>query len=369
MQWYGEKWWHEEQYRRILAPQLTPDRVDRAVACVADVFNTKWSERNEPHPAWMFLLPRGTLPLASLLELGLDLLTMAGSCRLRSVVHDLRQASHYLSTRLELSLAALLKRDGHDVEFRPPLPNGKAADLVADAADQRVFLEVKRLSESEVRISTQRLSFATIAAISDLQRSEPWSKFPQVGYDIELTDQVSGLFGAGTETDQATIGGLVNAIVSEVKTCFARNVPPFDFEVARLARIRIGPEAKCSVGGPTLNPVDDLKRIIMKHLRNAGAQLHPSHPGLLLFQTGSVLDAEMSRRTSEKLLQRQQENTRQVSAAIFLPVYSSFPIRASLFRAFAVFNPSAQVHAQKLTAYRTLSRAFDIAEQDSVRKR
>src|SRR5690348_8071774 len=111
--WCGDKWWHEEQYQRLLNPRISLAEVDAAVQRVSEVFTSEWVQQAAPHPAWTFLLPKGTLPLSSLLALGFDLVATDGTPGLQSIVHDLRQTSQYVSTRLELSIAAALVRAGH----------------------------------------------------------------------------------------------------------------------------------------------------------------------------------------------------------------------------------------------------------------
>jgi hypothetical protein len=368
--WHGVKWWHDEQYRTLFNPAIALTQVDAAIARVAEVFNVKWAERaeigfaerTERHPALTFLLARGTMSLASLLDLGSDLLAVDGSYRLPSITRDLRQPSLYLSTRLELCLAAALRRENHAVAFRPVLPNGRESDLVCDGGGQRIFVESKRLLESVVQLSTLRLSIAIVSAFFELQRSGLWSTFGPMGYEIVLSDRINGLFGAGPEIDQATITGLVTKIIIRMRNRLASSKPPFEFDIARLAHIRVGPDAKCTLAGPTLDPVADLKRILQQHLKDAGSQLHPDHPGLLIVQSGSVVDSTIARLTIEQQLQRQHETASHVSAVITLPVYSLFPVRASMFRAFTVFNPAARFPASDLVAYQTLRRAFELSE-------
>lgn len=360
LEWYGEKWWQEDQYRGFL-PNVTAEQVDAAIARVARVFDSKWMARAEPHPAWVFLGPHGTFPLECLVELGSDLLDVDGVLRLPSVIHDLRVPSHFESTRLELRLAALLRREGYDLEFRPSLPNCREADLAVKDGDQRVFLEVKRLLESEAQTSTSRLSMAIIVAVGDLLRTKPWVDIPGMSYEIELSDSIGDLMRAGPVSDRVTIQGLTSGVVAELKARLEHQTPPFEYEVARLVRVRIGHNLRAGLSGPRLDPVADLKRALRKFLHNAGRQLHPEHPGILVCQTGSFLDAAITRIRLEPLL-ASQEHARHVNAAVFLPVYTSLPERFPIFPPFVVFNPCAAFATQDLSVYQTLSRHFGIIE-------
>ncbi len=139
--WYSSKWWYEEQYQRMYGAEIDNGELDRAVACVAEVFNAQWAADTGLHPAHSLLLATG------LYNLGTDLLALEGVRRLPSVIHDLKQPSHYESTRLEVELAALLRRHGYGVEFRPPLPDGRKSDILA-SSDQQLCLEAKYLSSS-----------------------------------------------------------------------------------------------------------------------------------------------------------------------------------------------------------------------------
>lgn len=138
-------------------------------------------------------------------------------------------------------------------------------------------------------------------AMSDLQRSESWANLTDHGYEIEISEQTVGLLGAGAEADAATISGVVNRVVNEIRDHLGRAAPPLDFDVAPYARVRIAPKLQSALFGPAFAPESELRRILQKHLKDAGSQLHPSYPGILVIQTSSVLDAMMTRTTVEPL--------------------------------------------------------------------
>jgi hypothetical protein len=164
------------------------------------------------------------------------------------------------------------------------------------------------------------------------------------------------------DADEATIAAVVSAVIGELKNRFANSSPPFEFDVGGYAHIRIALDAKYTLTGPPFAPELELKRILQKHLKNPTGQLSPSDPGILVIQTGSILDAAMTRNTVEQLLARRGEQVGQLSAVIFLPTYSSFPVRRSMFRAFAVCNPRTQFPPRDLEAYKSLCSIFDIVE-------
>lgn len=347
----------------MLNPDLPPELVDRAMGQVFGVFTSAWQTENAQHPACFYLGARGSMPFTFLFELGVDLLLTSECLRLPSVIHDLRQASSFSSARTELNLAAALTRCGHIIEFRPPLANGKSADLATkDHPEQTVFIEIKQLSQSEAQLSLQRLFMALVSTFSELQRREPWSACAGVGYEIEITHKTLGLLGANAVADEATIAAVVAAVNAEVANRFASGQPPFEFNAGSYARIRIAPDAKCTLAGPPFAPELELKRIVQKHFKNPTEQLPPLHPGILVIRTGSVLDVTMTRNIVEQLLARQGSEGGRLSVVIFLPVYSSFPVRRSMFRAFAVLNPRAQFPAQNLGVYKSLRKLFDMGE-------
>jgi hypothetical protein len=356
------KWWQGKQYRRMLNPGLSLELVDRAMERAFGVFTSGWYAENAKHPACFCFSTRGSGPFTFLFELGIDLLLVSECLRLPSVVNDLRRASAFSSTRTELSLAAALTRYGHQVEFRPPLPHGKCADLAVRDHDETVFIEIKLLSQSEAQVSFQRLCVALVLALSDLQRRAPWSGCAGLGYEIDITSKTLGRLGAGAEADEATIAAVVDKVGIDLTSQFANGEPPFDFYAASYARVRIARDAKCTLTGPPFAPELELKRILQKHFRNPTDQLPPLQAGILVIRTGSVLDATLTRNTVEQLLARQGVEAGQISAVVFLPVYSSFPVRRSMFRAFAVLNPSAQFPAKHLGVYKSLCNIYDIAE-------
>lgn len=156
--WFGEQWWREERYRGDLPGNPTLDQIDRAMERVAKLFDEKWWHECLGHPAQLSLFAKGTGPLSFIYELGADLLEIDGSLRSASVVHDLKQSSHFLGVRFELRVAAMLKRRGYDIEFRPVSSNGKSADIAARRGPETVFLELKRLDESKRAACVQLLA-------------------------------------------------------------------------------------------------------------------------------------------------------------------------------------------------------------------
>jgi hypothetical protein len=172
--WYEDKFWQGEEYRRLLMPTFPLEGVDRAFERVAEIFNSDWCGDAKGHPILFELLARGSMPFVFLLELGLNLLAVQDCLRLPSIIEDLRNAEPFLSTLLELKIAAMLRADGYKIEFRPPLPSGKRSDLMADIQGQRTYVEIKRLSESDTQESFHQLFCRLNAAISELRCSESW---------------------------------------------------------------------------------------------------------------------------------------------------------------------------------------------------
>src|ERR1017187_582283 len=248
-----DKWWQGAAYPRMPKPEGSQTLVDSAFERVADLFSPEWCDDPRPHPAWFYLVARGTLSFSFLLDLGLDLLAVDACLRTPTLWKDLRNGECFSSTRLELGIAADLRRCGQYIEFRPPLPSGRKSDLLAQHAEQSVFIEIKHLSPSDSQLSLNRLSIMLISGLSDAQRTAPWLGFPEAHYDVEISDRTLGLLGAGPEVDEATTVGIIKAILADVNDHFKEAHPPFDFDVSGFARVRIGADAKSTVGGPAFS--------------------------------------------------------------------------------------------------------------------
>lgn len=122
-------------------------RVNECVLAVSRVFNEGWLESTKPHGAAYWLVSKGLDPLQFLIALGKDILATQDAAGFREVVRDLRNPDNYESARLELSLAALMREEGYDIQFHPRLLNGKSSDLVTTLDDEEVFFEVKILPD------------------------------------------------------------------------------------------------------------------------------------------------------------------------------------------------------------------------------
>jgi hypothetical protein len=319
--WFVSKWWHKPQYPTFLGAGITPAAVDEALEQVAVVFDTKWMKEDQRgHPIWNSLLVPGCPSLETLFELGRDLVTVTGTLRLPSVVDDLKHKSQFHSARFELGLAAQLRRCGHDMEFRPPLPNGKNSDFIARLSGQNTFFEAKRLSQSEASQSLTQLSLALMTQMSTLTRPPDCSN-----YEIELAESLTSLLGSGAENDNVTIEAAVTRIVTEVQ----KRLPiesPIDITIERLARVRLGTFKHSSLTGPIIRPETELRRIITKrHLKNAVDQLAVDAPGIIAFQTMATLEASATQMFVEQWLSTQGPGAEHVTAVLFLPVYTARP--------------------------------------------
>jgi hypothetical protein len=199
-------------------------------------------------------------------------------------------------------------------------------------------------------------------AVSDSQSRFPWSEHQDLGFDIEITETLIGLLGAGDDADQAIRNAIVSGLIENIEHHFAISEAPFEFDVDRYAHVRIALDAKCSISGPPISPEAELRRILQKHFRKPPEQLSPSDPGIMVIKSASVLDPGMVRKFLEPLLAARGDSGFQLSVAVFLPARGSVPIEWALFPPFAVLNPCARVHPSEVIAYRTLATAFGVVE-------
>jgi hypothetical protein len=295
-----------------------------------------------------------------LVELGSNLLDVEGCLRLRRVLHDLLVPSDFESARLELMLGAIFRRAGYRVEFRPELPNGRRSDLRIEIRGQIVFLEVKRLALSDSWNSVSRLWMALIDAVAVLHQI-PRPSDGSIGCEIRLSQAINDRMGKGWQSDEALIQRIKSEVVSQLRSLIGRGTSQASFEVEGAVRVRIGPHVRSGTYGPPVSPTADLERAVRKFLTDVGEQLHPDYPGILVCQTGSILDVSQTRIRLEPLL-ASQERARHASVVVLLPVFTSLPQRLPMFPPFAVLNPAAKVPARELAAYRTLADRFGITE-------
>lgn len=350
-----EGWWHKDQYRGILPPDLPADRVGAAMNRAYEVFDPEWRQSNLAHPAIAAIALPGTLSFHFMFALGTDLLSVDKCLRYGKVIESLRKPREYSPARTELAVAAALRRKSHEIEFQPPLPNGRKADLIAESHGQTVYIEIKKLLQSEARGLLNRLSLALLLAIGEVFRTDPYSNFPSLGYEIRITETVFDVLGGDKEANEAAISRIVSGAVEEAKNRLVYGEPPFCFPAGECVHLHIASGIRSSVSEPSLNPQDELERSLAKHFKNPGAQLHPDHAGLLIIESSSILVPSATRNEVEPLLCALGDEASQLSAAIFIPVYTSPPVRYGLFRAFPVLNPKTRFPAHDLRAFQVLA--------------
>jgi hypothetical protein len=360
--WFGEKWWHEDQYRDVLRGNPTLDEIDRAMARVAEVFDEEWSSDFHGHPAALWLLSKGTGPLGFLYGLGADLLEMDGTLRIRAVVHGLKQPSDFPGVRFELGMAALLKRSGFAVEFRPPSPGGKAADLAVTKGSEEVFIELKRLDETKIQAAVQYLTEHIMFTTSDIM-SERFADANAPKCAIDLSPDVLGLLSGDPELD-AIVTSTYNNIIREELLRHRGKSLPVAFSIPSVANVRIGAaqDQYSGIGHPMLPPEIELKRIMRGCLREAIDQLSGFSPGIIVIQTGALLNPSIATSVIASWLSRPDMDLSYISAIVFLPAIPPSGGKVWLFPAFAVLNPKARYSASDLQSYICLREAFAIYE-------
>lgn len=357
-----EGWWHKDKYRGSLPPDLPTDLVDAAMNRAYEVFDPEWRQSNLSHPAIAAITLPGTLSFHFMFELGIDLLSVDKCLRYGKVIDSLRKPREYSAARAELAVAATLRRNGHEIEFQPPLPNERKADLIAESHGQTVYIEIKKLLQSDARGLLNRLSFALLLAIGEIFRMEPYSNFQSLGYEIKITETVFNILGGDKAANEAAISRIISGAVGEAKNRLVHGEPPFCFLAGECVRLRIASGIQSSVSEPSLNPQDELERSLAKHFKNPGAQLHPDHAGLLIIESSSILEPSATRNEVEPLLCALGDEASQLSAAIFIPVYTSPPVRYGLFRAFPVLNPKTRFPAHDLHPFQVLAENHGFAE-------
>jgi hypothetical protein len=311
------------------------------------------------------VLPRASALMSTvafnwLFNLGSNLIALENVLRLPSAADDLKEPTNFESARLELEIAAILRRDGYRIELHPPLPNKKNADILA-ASDRQVYIEVKCISESASEVSIFRLFHFLTMALSDLFVSWPDPSLGTRIYNIEVAEDIIELLGANDAVDAATHHTVIGSIIDGIKThldheCCAAFVLP------RIATVKIFPRTgdyASGIGGPPINPQSELKRIARGPLQVAIQQLHPDYPGIVVLQTHGLIDQPVTEMVVGQMLRLLGEAAVHVSAVLFLPVYSAIPVRMSMFPAFWVVNESARVPATELGVFQALSRHYE----------
>jgi len=354
--WFGEKWWHEGQYRDVLRGDPPLDEIDRAVARVAELFDEAWASDCQGHPAALWLLSKGTGPLGFLYELGADLLEMDRAPRIRALIHGLKQPSNFPGVRFELGMAAVLKRSGFAVEFRPPSPGGKAADLAVKRGSEEVFFELKRLDETIIQSAAQHLTEQIMFATSDVMSGTDAPKCA-----IDLSPDLFELLSGDPESDAIVTSTYTNIIREELLRHCGGPLP-VEFSIPSVADVRIGAaqDPNSGIGHPMLPPQMELKRIMRGCLKEAIEQLNGFSPAIVVIQTAAVLTPSVAISVITTWLSRADMDLSYISAVVFLPAIPPSGGKVWLFPAFAVHNPKALYPAADLLSYVCLREAFAI---------
>jgi hypothetical protein len=360
--WAVDQWWLTEEYAQVYREKISLDEMDRAIRRVADVFTKKWQDVTPQHPVYYWLLSKGLVPLDFLYVLGKNLIALEECLRLPSVVRDLRHPGDYESAMLEVGIAAHLRRAGHQIEFRPKLPNGKSSDFVADSKGQQAYFEVKRLRESDRQLAIGDLGNLIASELMDLTSSPIRPRIQGKHYEVVIDAAVFYSLGKGCETDHQIIQTVRECIAQEVVRRLDTNLP-LQFVIPSVATVKISdsPMEGSSVMCPMASSEAELDRLLKGHFGNAIEQLHPGHAGIIIVQTPAELESEMSETVINDLLLQLGRQVSHISAVLILPVYNWMPQTWSLFRPFLVANCAASIPPANLAVFPELREFLEIS--------
>lgn len=354
IEWWKGRWWAEEEYSRTYRDRISVDEVDKSMRHLARVFNAPWARRVGIHPVHWALLGRGLLQFHFMVSMGRELALLNGSIRFRELTESLRSPTEFDSASVELAIAATLRAHCYEIEFHPPLPSGKSADLLATRGSEKVYFEIKKLRESQVQIAidhfSRELMRLLLAATDD--HAGPLSGFRfDVRTGFELIEALRICW-----SDTQTVLNLAERAVIEAGHRVAAGVLSFDiFPIGHFSFFR-GDLQGSGISAERISTEEELQRVLRKRLPEAINQLHEQHPGIVVFHASGALDSGVAKPVIGELLRRPDSSAAHVSAIFFLPVIYPLPGPWSLFRAFSVKNDTASTPPDQLVAFDILSR-------------
>lgn len=357
--WCANKWWLKEEYAMVWMERITASEMECYVDEIARVFNETWCRTTKPHPAQYWLGSQGLMPMQWLCSVGHDLASIRDSRGYGAVVHDLRDPGKFESARLGLAVAAALATAGHAVAFEPSVDGGKRADVLSTYANEKVFIEIKVLRESE---SSGAMSyFATILGMSIREVIQALGgELAKLNSIIELSPELE--FGAGPDVDKAVIHGLVESVGVQVSEKLREGERAFT--LAHIGSFRFGspieiPQSTLSYRSS--NATEELTRVMRSCIYKGVGQLSRACPGLIIVRTQGELSSSQTMTILGGYLKGLGKGASHLSAVIFLPMYYSLPSRWSLFEPFAVRNTAATVAPESLRAFSAIADAFGVS--------
>jgi len=134
------------------------------------------------------------------------------------------------------------------------------ARLSARSNGQDVYIEVKKLLQSGIRAVLNRLSFALLPAVGEIFRTEPYSKFQPLGYEIKITPAIFGILGADAAANAVAISRIISGVVEDALIRLLEGHPPFSFAAGECVHLRVGNDIQSSVAEPPLGSREELGR-------------------------------------------------------------------------------------------------------------
>lgn len=358
--WFQNGWWLDEGYRTAIRELDGPDEFSSRIAAVAKVFNAGWQrERALGHPASFWLFSQGTYSITFLSALGRDLIAVSKCHGFNAVRNGLRDPGHYDSTRLELSIGALLRDAGHDVRFQPSTQQGKLADIAALRNGQEVYFEIKVLREAEAGLISDEFVTWLGMTLDGLIRE----RSAELNYEVWLTAELSDLFSKKRSEPEFHA-----ALAEQIKAAVAEHLAQHrsEFSLAGVGRFAFRPKdalSNSSIGHFPVAPKVELGRILRGGLHGAMEQLPLDKPGIIVFRTPGQMDCDSAAQEIRSLLATEVARYAHVCGVIILPVVYSSNARWARFEPFLVPNPAAQTLAAELDSVKALMDTCGIIEK------
>jgi hypothetical protein len=147
------EWWKEEACRG----RYSLEETERALGFLFEVFDDDWvrrtldvwAEKGGPsHTMIQMSVPRGSLPLVFLVELGKDIAELRDLDKFDVLARELRNPSKFKAACLESQIAAHCLRNKYLVELYPRV-RGKVPDLRISMDSGVVFAEIMEMDPGE----------------------------------------------------------------------------------------------------------------------------------------------------------------------------------------------------------------------------
>jgi len=346
---WRNKWWLKPNWRDFV--ELPDTELDTLLRILYETYDTKWVNSLGDNLGYHPLIQDITFgksrhQLLHLVNLADDIKQLHEINGFNGVLKDYKTIQNARNARLELVIAAAMKRVGYEVSFIVPKPKkGKTPDILVSNGDSEFVIECKLVSDanSEIWFNNYSMEFSSSITRMMPKGNSYWYHPSTPPVDINQYRRPNGLMSPKLAAIMATL--TVTQFVKEFAHSFQMSVWK---EVPGMGEIFLTKDPEQDFGTihmPEMNRDFLLYRLVNNGLEKANDQIRTyGKPGIAVIFYSGVRNLGLIKKDFNELIDKDPDKYRYLMGMLMLPMQNIM----QYIHPYWLCNPMSEFSAEEM---------------------